>query len=108
MGIVKKKGKLAFRLRYYTLTLDGKLYSAKYNQTSKKKHVLDLGVEDTVLEVRETDLIVSGQNDQGFVNKILRYNNVYSTGYSSLFFSCILSDWDEMQPSFNHATLEGR
>ena len=66
--MVKKKGKLAFRSRFYTLTSDGNLYSARDDQTNKTKHIVDFEEQTSVLSVRERDLIITGQNDQGFVN----------------------------------------
>ena len=89
-GTVKKKGKIAFRPRYYTLTSDGNLYSARDETGNKHKHMVGFEQQASVLSVRERDLIIKGQNDQGFVNEFWRCNSAYSTGYSSLICSCIL------------------
>lgn len=73
-GWCHKKGKFGFRLRYYTLSADGKLYAAKDDQTTEKKHILDMG-ECTSLELaHKADLIIKGHNAKGFVNKFSRYN----------------------------------
>ena len=66
-GLIQKKGKVAFKPRVYTLTTDGKLYSAKYEQPNLKKHMLDLGPHTTFKPANKADLIVAGQKE-GFVN----------------------------------------
>merc|ERR1712159_37108 len=61
-GWCKKKAKFGYKLRYYTLTADGKLYSAKNDQVTKKKHMLDMDKTTTLEPVRQADLIIKGQN----------------------------------------------
>ena len=63
-----------FHARYYTLSADGKLYSARDDQTTTRKHMLDLGESSTA---RKADLIVKGHNAKEFVNEFLHYH-IYS------------------------------
>ena len=74
-GWCKKKGKLAFHPRYYTLTSDGKLYSAKNDESTEQKHMLDLGEASSLNPARKTDLVIKGHNAKGRpVSITLRFN----------------------------------
>jgi len=74
-GWCKKKARFGFKLRYYTLTADGKLYSAKNDLTTKKKHMLDTGETTTLEPAHRADLIIKGQNAKGRpVSITLRFN----------------------------------
>ena len=73
-GWCQKKGKLGFHQRYCTLTADGKLYSARNDQTTKKKHMINLGETTTFNPSRRSDLIIKGHNTKEFVNGFSRYS----------------------------------
>ena len=49
-GTVKKKGKIAFRPRYYTLTSDGNLYSARDETGNKHKHMVGFEQQASVYQ----------------------------------------------------------
>ena len=73
-GWCQKKDMFGFHTRYYTLSADGKLHSAKDDQTTTKKYVLGLREFSTFEPARKTDLIVKGHNAKEFVNKPTTWN----------------------------------
>ena len=86
---------LRFHTRYYTLSADGKLYSAKDDQTTTRKHMLGLGESSTFELARKTDLIVKGhstEESEEFVNEFLHYHiyiRLVVSLFSTMEFSCL-------------------
>merc|ERR1719183_2757871 len=74
-GWCKKRGTIGFHPRYYALTSDGKLWSAKNDKTKERKQVLAMHEASTLNPARKTDLIVKGHNAKGRpVSVALRFN----------------------------------
>lgn len=63
-GWCYKKGNFGFRLRYCILMADGKFFTAKDDQTTEKKYVLDVGESSTLELARKADLTINGHNSQ--------------------------------------------
>lgn len=75
-GLCQTKEKVAFYLRYCSLSADGKLYAARSNRSVKKKHMLDIGKSTTLELARNADLIIKDHKIKEFVNEFSRYNNI--------------------------------
>jgi len=74
-GWCKKRGTIGFHPRYYALTSDGKLWSAKNEKTKERKQMLAMTEATTLNPARKTDLIIKGQNEKGRpVSLALRFN----------------------------------
>jgi len=96
-GMVKKKGALAFRPRFYSLTSDGMLYSARSDQTTNKKQMVNFEEETTVLSVREKDLIIKGHNAEGPVSIKLRFKDAEERAAWVAAFNKIILQEDEVE-----------